>query len=292
MLSREVSVGLGVLAGLLLGGGIAYAATSGTTGSSAGGGTTAAPNGASSSTPVGLVFTGPTADGWLVTVQLSASQSGVGYPALLGDRIRIELPAGAHWSKPSGSTSSVGPESGTGAYEFTLIEPFTVQVTWTDAANTDRTTDLYFGDTFGITFARTTRLATNDYVWLAVTTADLFQLLQSFQTWATSTTATATQRQQVANVMAAAAAFEAAQGGSITPAQQMMLLFAIGPWAEAFAPDIRQIVPFAVGAALPAWAPADDAGATSEAHVLYRYVGPGIAVSALPFPVAAWKRTV
>lgn len=293
MMSREVAVGLGVLAGLVVGGGIAYAATSSkpaaaavpSSGDAAKAPTPTLPSGA----PQGMVSTGPTSSGWQVTVQLGAL-SGVSYPALLGDRITVQLPAGAHWSAKAGVTS-LGPTSGADPYSFMLIEQVAFQFTWTDATNTDHTTVLYFGDV-GVTFVKVTRLSTYDYVLLAIFGVDFEQLVVGITQWPTLASATAIQRQEAANIAAASAAMVAANppGVGLSPQQLLLILLAVGPWADSFAPDVRQVVPYPIGATLPSWIPSDDTHASTEAHVVYRYVGPGIDVASLPFPVTAWRR--
>jgi hypothetical protein len=291
MMSRELAVGLGVLAGLVVGGGVAYAATRSSTSSTSPSSSSSdkAPAPLPANAPAGLVSTGPTSTGWQVTICLpSDGSSGMLYPALLGDVITVELPAGAHWSSKKGVTS-LGPASGTDPYVFTFIDQLGgYQLTWTDATSTDRTTVVYFGDS-GVTFESATQLATYDYVLLAITSVNLEQLLASVTQWSQGQGhPTAAQTQEAANLLAIVNAT-----APKAPTQQQMLiaLLAVGPWAEAFAPDIRQIVPFPIGSTLPTWAPSDTNGST-EAHVLYRYVGPGIDVASLPFPVTAWRRTV
>jgi len=298
---EAVAVGLGAL-GVLVLGGIAVAAGSSSTpaagGAGAGGSSGSAgatgPASAPANVPQGLTGSSATAQGWQLSITLIPNTSGLSYNALYGDVVQVLLPAGAHWRRVVGTAAApaLSPPSGTDPFVFQFVEPMAYTMAYTDASGVDQTSVFYLET--GASFGKTTHVTTGDYVILAVAVSD-FQAAFSGLSGALSAPATADPvlTQQGETINTAAAALQAAQGSSapLTTAEVLTLFFAMGPWQSAFGIDVRTFVPFASGTSLPSWWPSDDTAAATEHHVLYRYVGPGIDVSALPFPVTAWKRT-
>lgn len=289
-MKEAVAIGLG-LVGLLVVGGVAYAASSSSAPAPAGGG---AGSGGSlpAGSPQGLTASNPTATGWQLDITLVPNTSGLSYNAFPGDVIRVSLPTGAHWRRVTGtgSTPALSPPSGTDAFVFMLVEPMAYTMAYTDASGVDQTSVIYLE--FGASFAQTTHLSTGDYVILAVTQNDfLAAFTQLTNALNDSATADAVLAQQAETMQTASYAIKSAQSVPLTPAEVLTLFFAMGPWAKAFGIDVRTFVPFPLGTSLPAWWPSDDTNAAAEYHVLYRYNGPGVDVSSLPFPVTAWKRT-
>jgi hypothetical protein len=304
-MKEAVAIGLGVVGLLVVGGGVALAASSSSSSSTPSAGAGGASGGTSgsagasgpSSLPAGstqgLMGSHSTPSGWELDITAS-STSGLIYSAFFGDVVRVSLPAGAHWRKvtAAGDPPALSPPSGTDAFVFQFVEPMAYTLAYTDVSGVDVTTVMSLE--LGGTFAKTTHLTTGDYVILAVAVSD-FQSAFSGLSAALSAPATADPvlAQQGETINTAAAALKAAQGSSapLTTAEVLTLFFAMGPWASAFGIDVRTFVPFASGTTLPSWWPSDDTAAATEHHVLYRYIGAGVDVSALPFPVTAWKRT-
>lgn len=292
-----IAVGAGAIGS---GSGAAGAANPGA-GSSGGGGsgsggtslpaavTASAPAAALSSLPAGspdgLVASSPTATGWQESISILPNRAGLSYLALFGDQIRVSLPSGAHWRQ---SVSSIGPRTGTDDFVFTYIDPVTLVLAYTDAANLDTGTTLTF--TTGGVFAATSHLSAGDYVILAVANADVGQIAAGYAAWQANPSAATPEQQQEVVAFSAALSGIQQSGQSIDLVQAFALLAMVGPWAKAFGVDVRTWALFRPNDALPAWWPQDDANRTSEVHFVYRYIGPGIDVASLPFPVTAWKR--
>jgi len=264
------------------------AQNAGAVGAAGPGGTSIPPPAAAAAAPAGLTSSAPTSTGWAMAIDIGGIQ-GVSYECFLGDRVSLTLPAGAHWSTTAaGGEASLAPGSGTEPLEFTYVAPISVQVTWTDHLGANQVSVCDFQT--GGSFQQTSRLSTNDYVILALGAADYTAVAASLTAWqAQGAQVTDEERQQVATIEAGALAVANA-GANLSPENILEFLFASGPWGEAFAPDVRAFMPMRPGSAIPSWWPADDTAAASEYHVIYRYVGPGVDVSALPFPVTAWKR--
>lgn len=288
---EAVAIGLGFV-GLLVFGGVAYAVSSRpapapAAGGGSGGG--ALPAGS----PQGLMASNATASGWQLDIALVPNTSGLSYNAFFGDVIRVSLPAGAHWRRVVGTAQSpaLSPPSGTDAFTFMLVEPMAYTLAYTDAAGVDQTSVIYLE--MGATFAKTTHLTTGDYVILAAAQSDFVaafsQLTNALNAAGTSDGVLV---QQAETMQTASYAIKAAQGASVplSIAEVLTLFFAMGPWAKTFGIDVRTFLAFPSGTTLPTWWPSDDTAAATEHHVLYRYIGPGVDVSALPFPVTAWKR--
>lgn len=288
-MTREMGIALGAIGVLLVGGGIAYAASGSKAtaagGAPAGGGALTPGEGVGPGSPVGLTASGKTATGWEQRITLPDNQTGMEYLAFFGDRIVISLPAGAHWRA---NVASQGPATGTDAYSFTLASEGSVTVTWTDVSNTDKTTILHF--VYGAVFNAAAALEAGDYVMLAIAQADIQTVGIQLATLAQSPSIANPVLQEQVNAILAVQAQLASQHATLTPAQSFALVLTLGPWAEAFGFDVQGYAVFAPGTTMPSWWPADDTAAATEYHALYRYVGPGVSVSALPFPVKAWKR--
>lgn len=235
--------------------------------------------------PDGLVASAPTATGWEQSIAILPQRAGLSYLALFGDQIRVSLPSGAHWRQ---SVSSIGPRTGTDDFVFTFIDPVTLVLAYTDAANLNTGTTLSFAS--GAMFAPTAHLSSGDYVILAVANADVGQIAASYAAWqASPSSATPEQQQEVVALSAALSGIQQS-GQSLDLVQAFALLAMVGPWAKAFGVDVRTWALFRPNDTLPAWWPSDDTGHASEVHFVYRYIGPGIDVASLPFPVTAWKR--
>lgn len=285
---EAVAIGLGAL-GLLAVGGLAYAATrstpapaTGSAGGAAGGTTASLPAGS----PAGLLSSGPTATGWAMHIAIQPNTSGLSYQGFFADVITVSLPAGAHWraNTGAGNTPAMGPQSGTADFTFVLVEPMTYSFAYTDANNTNQGTTLSFA--LGGTFASTTRLSLGDYVILAFAAQDALNVAAALQTALQAGQGTAEQQQEAATLQVA----DALVGGTPTQAMAIQWMVSLGPFADAFSPDVRALVGMAPGTAIPTWWPSDDTSAATEYHVVYRYIGQGVDVSALPIPTKAWKR--
>jgi hypothetical protein len=235
--------------------------------------------------PDGLVASSATPSGWQVAVSILANRAGMIYQGFQGDVIRVSLPPGAHWRQ---SVSSIGPRSGTDDFVFTLTTPITLILAYTDAASLDTGTTITFE--IGGVFQRTAHLTTGDYLILAVASADVAQVGASFAAWqASPSTATSDQQREVI-ALAAALAGAQSTGATFNLVQAFAMLALVGPWATAFGVDVRYWALYQSGDTLPPWWPADDTAAGGEIHFFYRYIGRGIDVASLPFPVTAWKR--
>ena len=257
---------------------------------SSGGGTSLAPavtasSGLPSNAPDGLVASGPTPTGWQESIAILPQRAGLSYMAIFGDQIRVSLPPGAHWRQ---SATAIGPRTGTDDYLFTFLgNPITLAFAYTDAGNLDTGTTLSFST--GALFAPTAHLSTGDYVILSISSADVGQVAASYASWqASPQTATPEQQQEVAAVSAAVAGIQSV--GTIDLVQAWALLAMVGPWARSFGVDVHTWALFRPSDALPSWWPSDDTAHATEVHFFYRYIGPGIDVASLPFPVMAWKR--
>jgi hypothetical protein len=187
----------------------------------------------------------------------------------------------------------MGPPSGTDDFVFTLIEPVTIVLSYTDSASLDTGTTLSFeiGGSFQAV-APTASIAAGDYVIYAVYTGDYqATLLTLFSALGASPVGTLEgQEAQTINAVAQAATGATNWATSATVAQVLSWIFLIGPWASSWALDPHAVAIVPAGAVLPAWWPSDDTGAATEHHVIGRYVGSGMHLSASPFPVTAWKR--
>lgn len=280
-----LAVALGALGGLAVGGGVAYAATRPAAGSAGGAALPAAatsealPAGA----PEGLVSSGPTVNGWSQVVSVSPDKDGLIYYGFLGDVFSFVLPDGAHWSASTKATS-IGPETGSDPFVMTMMQASNIQLTWTDAHNTDHVTTLSIQ--IGGSFEATTTIAKYDYVILSMSAATLVALNQFLTAWSTSSTATPEQHQEVFALQSAIAQMPTGTG----MAGLIGIIFTVGPWALKFAADVHAFVAFVPGQSMPDWWPSDDKDKTTGFHVLYRYLGPGVKVSDLPFLLNAWKR--
>jgi hypothetical protein len=218
--------------------------------------------------------------------------SGLAFQGFYGDVIRVKLPAGCHWRTAVGAGNSPlpGPPTGSDDFVFPFVVAMSYELAYIDDARADQ--DFVFYLTFGGIFEATSHLATGDYVILAVTQKDLEQVIATITNLYSNLSAANAEPvygQEAAAVVAAANAFGQK---NVTAPLLLEYLMIMGPWAQSFAPDVHSFAPFDVGASIPTWWPSDDTAASSEYHVLYRYVGPGIDVSALPFPCKAWKRVL
>jgi hypothetical protein len=287
-----LAIGVGTL---LVGGGVVYAATRApapVAGGAGGAGSSGAAGASSGSLPQGQTSSAKTATGWGITIEVQDGVSGLLYTGFYGDVVTVRLPAGCTWRTitGTGNNPAVSPPSGTGDFVFRLIEPMTYELAFTNAARVDRVTTITFE--FGGTFAATTALASGDYVILAFAQADLEQVAQTIVSLY-GNIADALKRPEYAQE--AATVIEASNvvgQKNMTPEAFLTFVTTMGPWADKFGVDVHSFVPFNLLTSPPAWWPSDDTAAASEYHVLYRYVGPGIDVAALPFPAKAWKRTV
>jgi hypothetical protein len=283
----DLLVALGAL-GVVAVGGVAYAATrpASTTGSAPAGGGASPPAQLPAGSPQGLVSSGPTADGWGMTIALQPNTSGLSYEGFFADVVTVTLPAGAHWRAitQAGNAPATGPQSGIDPFVFSLVEPMTYTFAYTDASGVNQGTTISFA--LGGTFQATTRLNRGDYVILAFAASDLVAVLASIQQAMTVPAGTPLAQQEAATLAIA----NQLVGGTPTPAEALTWIVSLGPWAQSFSPDVRALVAMPQGTALPAWWPTDDTGAASEYHVIYRYTGPGIDVAALPVPCKAWRR--
>jgi hypothetical protein len=291
---QAVALGIGA-AVVVLGGGLAYAASRpATTGSggAAGGGAGSGGGALPAGSPQGLTASSKTATGWELTIEIQLRMSGLSYQGFFGDVVRVKLPPGCHWRTVTGTgnTPAMSPPSGTDDFVFTLVElPMTYSLAYTDASRSDLATTLSFQ--VGATFESTTSLASGDYVILAIQGSDLLKVVQTITTLYGSIAAALDQQEYAQEAATVVEAANVVGNKNMTPEALLTFIATMGPWADKFAADVHSFVPFKSGATLPAWWPSDDTGASSEFHLLYRYVGPGIEVSALPFPVTAWKRT-
>lgn len=286
-MKEGLAIGLGAM-GVVALGAVAWAATRSSTGAapaagggSSGGGTLPA------GSPVGLLSSGPTDTGWAQHIAIQPNRSGLSYNAFFADRITISLPAGAHWRANTGAGNSpaTGPQSGIDDFTFTLVEPITYSFSYTDVNGVNQGTTLSFA--LGGTFEATTRLSHSDYVILAIARADLVTVATALNAALSPTAGTPVLQQEAATVQIAQ---QTIAGGTATPALAIEWFVSMGPWADSFAPDVRALVVLPMGTALPSWWPSDDTAAAGEDHVIYRYIGGGIDVSALPIPSKAWKR--
>lgn len=234
--------------------------------------------------PQGLVSSGPTSTGWAQSISIVLNTAGIVYQAFYGDVIRISLPAGAHWRA---STATMGPSSGIDDFVFTFIEPVTVVLSYTDAHALNQGTTLAFE--IGGVFEHATAIATNDYVIFAVAPGDMQATFGDLQS-AISLGASNSIESQEANTVQSLAAAVPGGSSAVTVANLLTWFFLSGPWADAWALDPHSVAILPAGTALPSWWPADDTAAATEQHVIARYVGPGLQISASPFPVTAWKR--
>jgi hypothetical protein len=306
------AVALGVGAAVLLVGGVAaYAATrppaaatpaaggaAGTSSTSAGAAAPSSSNSSSSSassspanTPQGLVSSGKTSTGWTQTIAVQPNVSGLSYQGFFGDVLRVTLPSGCNWRQITGTGNqpALSPPSGNDDFVFVLVQPMTYELAYTDANRVDQTTSITLS--LGGTFQKATSLSTGDYVLLALKATDLLAIGASLSTLTTSMAAALAQPVNAQQAMTVVTA-ENAYGPNVPTTEAITFLLTMGPWADQFAPDVHSFDAIDMSSALPSWWPTDDTAAASEYHVLYRYVGPGIAVSSLPIPALAWTRTL
>ena len=297
---QAVALGIGAAA-LLVGGGVVYAASrpaapAAGAGASSGAGSSGSAGGAGPASggaakPEGLTASGKTATGWALTIVIELGKSGLLYQGFFGDVVTVKLPVGCSWRTVTGTgnTPGLGPPSGSEDFVFVLVEPMTYELAYSDASRVDQMTTLSFQ--FGATFAAATSLASGDYVILAFAQKDLEQVVQTITTLYASTADALKQptyAQEAATVMTAS---DVVGQNKMTPELLLTFVTTMGPWADKFAADVHSFVPFnLMTAGVPSWWPTDDTAASSEYHVLYRYIGPGIDVSALPMPAKAWKR--
>jgi hypothetical protein len=240
----------------------------------------------SSTSPGGITPTsatsvvgGPTSSGWKTSIALGPGS--VTVSAWPGDTLSVQLPPGASWAAQAGLPASLGfPSSGSAPYAF-QVTPSTTALTlplaWTLGGVAYSTA---ISLVIGRSFVPATSWATNDLVWISLTQPNFTALSAAVGADAAELAALTAESQALQTSGVNVSLYTAAQSFAL------FLQSPQAPWTQLL--SVSQLKVWGPGDTPPAdWPTADTAGMLRAEFV---YTGPGVAVSALPFPLTSWVR--
>jgi len=218
-----------------------------------------------------VVVGGPAPPQW--TTDITVGVQGATVSAWPGDEIVIALPTGATWA-PSGSSTSFPTSGSAPTGPITYQNPGTLVVVWVFGGSTYTTSIRLVSSR---TWTAASSWHTDDTVRISINASD-YQAAQM---------AAAAAPQEAAAIQAYAAA-NAKNPANPTPAEAMTAVLAAGAWGQLFQPDPSSVLVFVPPIIPSDWPTADTTG-IMRLEFIYR--GPGVALSALPFPVTSWVRS-